>query len=79
MFLNITKRNFYSLEQASITHRAFLTGKNANLELYKTVFVNAEGMLQLNSVDVKEYGYILDTDIENNLFLLRVWKFYPHI
>ncbi|MCJ7933740.1 MAG: hypothetical protein MUW56_08925 [Chryseobacterium sp.] len=59
----------------SINHRAFLTGKNANLGLYKTVFVNAGGMLQLNSIDVKEYGCILDSDMENNLFLLsEVWN-----
>lgn len=59
----------------SINHRAFLTARNANLGLYKTVFVNADGMVQLNSIDTKEYGCILDSNIENTLFLLsEVWN-----
>lgn len=78
-FLQYSEQDFLlpkaSINTISINHRAFLTGRNANLGLYKTVFVNANGMLKLNSIDVEDYGNILDSDIENNLFLLsEVWN-----
>ncbi|MBP2618272.1 hypothetical protein [Chryseobacterium jejuense] len=78
-FLKHSEQDFLlpkaGINTISINHRAFLTGRNANLGLYKTVFVNANGMLQLNSIDLKEYGNILDSEIENNLFLLsEVWN-----
>jgi len=64
-----------NIDAMAINHRAFLTGKNANLGLYKTIFVNAVGRIQLNSTDINEYGCILGSEIEKSLSLLsEIWN-----
>lgn len=63
------------IDTMAINHRAFLTGKNANLGLYKTVFINASGGIQLNFSDSREYGNILDPEPEQTLrSLSKVWN-----